>query len=70
MELGYTYWRDGEFYVGYLDMWPDHSTQGYSLEELEEALKELYEFYLEFEVPRLKALNAQKGAITVSRVVA
>ena len=52
MELAYTYWRDGEFYVGYLDMWPDHSTQGYSLEELEEAL------------------NAKKGAITVSRVVA
>jgi predicted RNase H-like HicB family nuclease len=51
-------------------MWPDHSTQGYSLAELEEALKELYVFYLEFELPRLQALNTQKGAITVSGVVA
>ena len=57
MELSYTYWQDGQFYVGYLDMWPDHSTQGYSREELEEALKELYAFYLEFEVPRHPDIN-------------
>jgi hypothetical protein len=43
MELQYTYWRDGAFFVGFLDDYPDDSTQGVSLTELEEALIEIYE---------------------------
>jgi hypothetical protein len=43
MELEYTYWQDGAFYVGYLNDYPDDSTQGISLSELEEALIEIYE---------------------------
>ena len=43
MELEYTYWQDGSFFVGYLNDYPDDSTQGVSLSELEEALIEVYE---------------------------
>ena len=43
MELQYTYWQDGAFFVGFLDDYPDDSTQGISLAELEEALIEIYE---------------------------
>jgi len=43
MELQYTYWQDGVFFVGFLDDFPDDSTQGVSLIELEEALIEIYE---------------------------
>ena len=43
MELQYTYWQDGAFFVGFLDDYPDDSTQGVSLAELEEALVEVYE---------------------------
>jgi hypothetical protein len=43
MELQYTYWQDGEFFVGFLNDYPDDSTQGVSLTELEEALIEIYE---------------------------
>jgi len=43
MELQYTYWQDGAFFVGFLDDYPDDSTQGVSLKELEEALIEVYE---------------------------
>ena len=43
MELQYTYWQDGAFFVGFLDNYPDDSTQGVSLAELEEALVEVYE---------------------------
>jgi len=43
MELQYTYWQDGDFFVGFLDDYPDDSTQGVSLAELEEALVEIYE---------------------------
>ena len=43
MELQYTYWQDGAFFVGFLNDYPDDSTQGVSLLELEEALIEIYE---------------------------
>jgi hypothetical protein len=43
MELQYTYWQDGEFFVGFLNDYPDDSTQGVSLPDLEEALVEIYE---------------------------
>jgi hypothetical protein len=41
--LEYTYWHDGTFFVGFLNDYPDDSTQGVSLAELEEALIEVYE---------------------------
>ena len=43
MELQYTYWQDGAFFIGFLDDYPDDSTQGVSLAELEEALIEVYQ---------------------------
>jgi len=43
MELEYTYWQEGEFFIGFLNDYPDDSTQGFSLSELEEALIEVYE---------------------------
>jgi hypothetical protein len=43
MELQYTYWQDGQFFVGFLNDYPDDSTQGVSLAELEESLIEVYE---------------------------
>jgi hypothetical protein len=49
MELQYTYWQDGQFFVGFLNDYPDDSTQGVSLSELEEALIEVYEIKQEEE---------------------
>ena len=43
MELEYTYWQDDELFVGFLNDYPEDSTQGLSLSELEEALIEVYE---------------------------
>jgi len=43
LELQYTYWQDGEFFLGFLNDYPDNPTQGFSLAELEEALAEVYE---------------------------
>jgi predicted RNase H-like HicB family nuclease len=42
-ELDYTYWQDGDFFVGYINDYPDDSTQGETLEDLEDALREVYE---------------------------
>ena len=38
----YKYWQEGEFWLGYLEAFPDYMTQGISLEELKENLADLY----------------------------
>ena len=43
MELEYTYWQDGIYFVGFLNDYQDDSTQELSLAELEDALVEVYE---------------------------
>jgi hypothetical protein len=40
-KLEYTFWKDGEFYIGHLNEYPDYETQGYSKEELIENLTDL-----------------------------
>ncbi len=40
--LGYTFWQDGDFWLGYLDTYPDYMTQGTSLDDLKEHLLDLY----------------------------
>jgi predicted RNase H-like HicB family nuclease len=40
-KLEYTFWRDGEFFIGHLNDYPDYETQGYSKEELIENLTDL-----------------------------
>jgi predicted RNase H-like HicB family nuclease len=37
----YTFWQDGEFFLGYLNDFPDYRTQGTSKEDLMENLKDL-----------------------------
>jgi predicted RNase H-like HicB family nuclease len=51
MELRYTYWKSGNLYVGYLDDYPERKTQGENIEDLEEALKELYEWIMDGTLP-------------------
>jgi predicted RNase H-like HicB family nuclease len=44
MEVSYTYWEtDDGWFVGYLDDYPDHLTQGHDLSELEEMLADVYQ---------------------------
>ncbi len=39
----YVYWQDGSMWLGYLEEYPDYQTQGESLEELKENLKDIYQ---------------------------
>jgi len=41
--LQYTYWQNGDSFVGFLNVYPDNSTWGNSLVELEKALVKIYE---------------------------
>jgi len=37
----FTYWQDGDFFIGFLNEYPDYQTQGATKEELAENLKDL-----------------------------
>ena len=50
MEIPYTYWEaDDGWYVGYINAYPDHLTQGHGLDELEEMLADVYQIRQEEE---------------------
>jgi hypothetical protein len=42
LKVGFTYWRDGDFWLGHLDEFPDYTTQGTSFEDLKEHLLDLH----------------------------
>ncbi len=39
----YVYWQEDNMWLGYLEEYPDYWTQGVSLEELQENLKDIYQ---------------------------
>jgi len=39
----YVYWQDEDMWLGYVEDFPDCMTQGETLEDLQENLKDLYE---------------------------
>jgi hypothetical protein len=43
MKISFTYWKDGDWFIGYLDDYPDYQTQGESLEDLRVHLLDLYQ---------------------------
>jgi predicted RNase H-like HicB family nuclease len=38
----FVYWQDGDMWLGYLEEYPDYMTQGKTLDELKENLKDLF----------------------------
>ena len=50
-KLTMVYWQDGEFWLGKIMEHPEIMTQGYSLEELEENIKEAYRLMVMEDVP-------------------
>ena len=39
----YVHWQDEDMWLGYVEDFPDYMTQGETLEELQENLRDLYE---------------------------
>jgi hypothetical protein len=52
--LAYTYWQDGDDWLGYLDEFPDYLTQGTSLNDLKDHLADLYRDLSSGEIPCLR----------------
>ncbi len=55
--IQYTFWQDGEFFIGFLNDYPDYEIQGYSKNELIENLKSLLIDVESNEVPFIKKVE-------------
>ncbi len=55
--LRFTYWQDGDYYLGYLNDFPDYETQAFSKEELEHNLRSLLEDIESGEVPFVRRVE-------------
>jgi predicted RNase H-like HicB family nuclease len=55
MKTRFTYWqeRDG-MYLGFLNEYPDHWTQGETLEDLKEHLRDLHETFRKENIPGIR----------------
>lgn len=53
----YTFWQDDEFFLGYLNEYPDYWSQGYSKEELMENLRDLLVDLESGEVPVVRKVE-------------
>ncbi len=56
--LKFTYWKDGNYYLGFLNDYPDYETQGESKEELVSNLKDLLIDIESGEVPYIRKVVA------------
>lgn len=50
----YVYWQDGDFWLGYLEEFPDYQTQGESLEDLKDHLRDLYDDLTSGSIPGVR----------------
>lgn len=55
--IRYTYWKDGNFYIGYLNDYPDYQTQGLSKEELIDNLKGILKDIESDEIPYIRKVE-------------
>ncbi len=54
--LNFIHWKNDQWWIGYLEEYPDYQTQGESLEELKVNLKDLYKDITTGEIPGIRKL--------------
>jgi predicted RNase H-like HicB family nuclease len=60
--LAFTYWQDGDAWLGFLDEFPDYQTQAQSLEDLKEHLASLFADLQSGEIPCVR----RRGELTLA----
>lgn len=55
--IRYTYWQDGNYYLGFLNDYPEYQTQGMSKEELVDNLKSLLADLESGEIPYIRKVE-------------
>jgi predicted RNase H-like HicB family nuclease len=53
-KLKYIYWQDDGMWLGYLEDYPDYMTQGESIEELQDNLKDIYKELTSGTIPHVR----------------
>lgn len=53
----YVYWQDQDVWLGYLEEFPDYMTQGESLDELMENLKDIYKELTSGNIPCVRKVD-------------
>lgn len=54
----FTYWRESDgMFLGYLNTYPDHWTQGESLEDLKDHLLDLYREFAREDLPGIRKME-------------
>jgi predicted RNase H-like HicB family nuclease len=53
----YVHWQDGEMWLGYFEEFPDYLTQGKTVEELQENLRDLYRDLTGGEIPGIRRVD-------------
>ena len=58
MKAQSTYWKESDGrYLGYLNEYPDHWTQGEDLEDLKEHLKDLFHIFSAEQIPGIRKVE-------------
>jgi len=58
MKATFTYWKESDGrYLGYLNDYPDHWTQGEDLEDLKEQLRDLYRTFRAEQIPGIRKVE-------------
>lgn len=52
--LKYTYWQDDDMWLGYLEEYPDYMTQGETMAELQENLRDIYQELVSGTIPSVR----------------
>ena len=55
--IKFTYWKDGELFLGFLNDYPDYQTQGLSKEDLVENLRSLLMDIESGEIPYIRKVE-------------
>ena len=53
-KIRYIYWQEDDMWLGYLEDYPDYMTQGESLEELQENLKDIFSDITDGHIPGVR----------------
>lgn len=54
MTKKYIYWQEDDMSIGYLEEYPDYMTQGETLEELKENLRDIYKELTSGAIPHVR----------------
>lgn len=57
MKTKFTYYKEGEMWIGWLEEYPDYRSQGESLPELKENLKDIYNELTSGNIPGVRRIG-------------